>query len=134
MRSEWDNVLTMILRGRRTDAHGFGLIEILLVLVIVAFAGFLFVRYLGSTARTVEKIQEEHPLTNARLAADQATLASVQDMVRAYQAQHSQWPPDKAAVLALLQAPPRFQCAGNDFEYDAAGGTLRLLVTDSARC
>src|SRR5438874_1602799 len=90
----------MILRGRRTDARGFGLIEILLVLVIVAFAGFLFVRYLGSTARTVEKIQEERPLTNARLAADQATLASVQDTVRAYAAQHGQWPPDKAAVLA----------------------------------
>jgi len=134
MRSEWDNVITMILLGRRADARGFGLIEILLVLVIVAFAGFLFVRYLGSTARTVENIQEERPLTNARLAADQATLASVQDTVRAYAAQHGQWPPDKAAVLALLQAPPRFQCAGNDFEYDAAGGTLRLLVTDSARC
>ena len=134
MRSEWDNVLTMILRGRRTDARGFGLIEILLVLVIVAFAGFLFVRYLGSTARTVEKIQEERPLPNARLAADQATLASVQGTVRAYAAQHGQWPPDKAAVLALLQSPPRFQCAGNDFEYDPASGALRLLIADAARC
>jgi len=134
MRSEWDNVITMILLGRRADARGFGLIEILLVLVIVAFAGFLFVRYLGSTARTVEKIQEERPIAHARLLADQATLASVEAMVRAHQAQNGQWPPDKAAVLALLQAPPRFQCAGNDFEYDAVGGTLRLLVADSARC
>src|SRR3989441_7839531 len=48
-----------------------------LVLVVVAFAGFLLVRYLGSTARTVEKIQEERPIANARLLADQTTLAAV---------------------------------------------------------
>src|SRR3989441_7460511 len=59
---EWDNVSAMILPRRRTVARGFGLIEVVLVLVVVAFAGFLLVRYLGSTARTVEKFQrsEEH--------------------------------------------------------------------------
>jgi hypothetical protein len=31
-------------------------------------------------------------------------------------------------------APPRFQCAGNDFEYDPATGALRLTITDDARC
>src|SRR5213593_1521461 len=56
---EWDNVSAMILPRRRTVARGFGLIEVVLVLVVVAFAGFLLVRYLGSTARTVEKFQEE---------------------------------------------------------------------------
>ncbi len=117
-----------------SDQRGIGLVEILLVLVVVAIAGFLLMRYVGSTARTVEKLQEERPLANAKLAADQATLASVQVMVRTYQAQNGQWPADRAAVLALLPSPPRFQCAGNDFEYDPASGTLRLLITDGSRC
>lgn len=117
-----------------SDQRGFGLVEILLVLVVLAITGFLLMRYVGSTARTVEKLQEERPLANAKLAADQATLASVQIMVRTYQAQNGQWPADRAAVLALLPSPPRFQCAGNDFEYDPASGTLRLLITDASRC
>jgi hypothetical protein len=29
---------------------------------------------------------------------------------------------------------PKFQCAGNDFEYDPATGALQLLITDSGRC
>ena len=114
--------------------RGFGLVEILLVLVVVAISGFVLMRYVGSTARTVEKLQEERPLANAKVAADQATLASVQGMVRTYQAQNGQWPADKAAILALLPSPVRFQCAGNDFQYDPASGTLRLLITDASRC
>ena len=117
-----------------SDQRGFGLIEILLVLAVVVIAGFFLMRYIGSTARTIEKLQEERPLAAARLAADQATLASVQGMVRTYQAQNARWPADKAAVLALLPSPPRFQCTGNDFEDDPASGTLWLLITDSARC
>ena len=117
-----------------TDQRGFGLVEILLVLLVVAVCGILLLRYVGSTARTVEKLQEERPLAAARLAADQATLASIQGMVQTYQAQNARWPADKAAVLALLPSPPRFQCHGNDFEYDPARGTLWLLMTDSARC
>lgn len=120
--------------GARLGRHGFGLVEIVLVLAVVALAGFLLLRYVGSTARTAEKIQKERPIAHARLAADRATLASVQSMVRAYQAQHGQWPADKAAVLALLAAPPRLQCAGNDFEYDPASGALRLLIDDPGRC
>ncbi len=115
-------------------ARGFGVIEILLVLVVVALAGALLMRYVGSTAKTVEKLQEDRPLQRSKLAADQATLDSVQDLVRNYQAEHGRWPADKAVVLSLLVSPPKFQCAGNDFEYDAASGTLRLLVTDDSRC
>jgi prepilin-type N-terminal cleavage/methylation domain-containing protein len=114
--------------------RGFGLVELLLVLLVVAISGFFLMRYIGSTARTVEKLQEERPLAAAKLAADQATLASLQGMVRTYQGQNGQWPADKAAVLALLPSPPRFQCAGNDLEYDPGSGTLRLLITDSSRC
>lgn len=119
---------------RRAGQRGFGLIEILLALVAVALAGALLMRYVGSTAKTVEQIQEERPRARAKLAADQATLEAVQGLLRAYQAEHRQWPPDKAAVLALLVSPPKFQCAGNDFDYDPATGALRLVVTDSSRC
>jgi prepilin-type N-terminal cleavage/methylation domain-containing protein len=117
-----------------TGQAGLGLIEIVLALAILAIAGAVLYHYVGSTQRTVETLQERRPLAHARLAADQATLASIQTMLRTYQAQHGQWPPDRAGVLALLPAAPRFQCPGNDFAYDAAGGSLRLLVTDPARC
>lgn len=122
------------MRRRGTDQRGFGLIEILLVLVVVAFAGALIWKYVGSTAKTMEKFQEERPLANARLAADRATLDSVQGVLRNYYAENSRWPADKAAVIALLQSPPRFQCAGDDFEYDPASGTLTLVITDSGKC
>jgi type II secretory pathway pseudopilin PulG len=114
--------------------RGIGLIEILIVLVVVVVAGGLLYGYFGSTARTVEKIQEQKPLHHAKLAADQATLASIRSVLQTYQAQHGQWPGDKAAVLALLAGPPRFQCAGNDFDYDPASGALTLAVTDPGRC
>ena len=113
---------------------GFGIVEIMAVLVVAAVAGAVIYHYAGSTAKTVEKLQEERPIAHSRLAADRATLATAQGAVRAYQAERGQWPPDKAAVLALLQGPPRFQCAGNDFEYDAATGTVGLAVADPARC
>ncbi len=115
-------------------ARGFGVIEILLVLVVVALAGALLMRYVGSTAKTVETLQKDRPLQRSKLAADQATLDSVQGLVRNYQAEHGRWPADKAIVLSLLVSPPKFQCAGNDFEYDPASGTLRLLITDDSRC
>lgn len=54
--------------------------------------------------------------------------------MRAYQAQNGRWPADRAAVLGLLASPPKFQCAGNDFEYEPATGALGLAITDDARC
>jgi prepilin-type N-terminal cleavage/methylation domain-containing protein len=114
--------------------RGFGFIEILIVVAIVAIAGYLLVQYFSSTARTVEKLQQDRPLARARLAADRATLTSVEDLVRAYRAEKGQYPPDKAAVLGLLVSPPRFQCPGNDFEYEPATGALGLAITDDARC
>jgi len=115
-------------------ARGFGLIEIVIVLAVVALAGALLVRYMGSTTKTLERFQQDKPLGGARLAADQVTAASIRTALQAYQAQHGAWPADRAAVLALLGAPPRFQCAGNDFDYDPATGHVRLLVEDPARC
>jgi prepilin-type N-terminal cleavage/methylation domain-containing protein len=115
-------------------ARGFGLVEILIVLAVVAVAGALLYQYMSSTARTVEQFQEQRPIAGARLAADQATMAMMRMQVQAYQAQHGAWPADKAAALAALGAPPRFQCAGNDVDYDPATGHLRLLIEDAARC
>ena len=119
---------------RPANQRGFGFIEIVIVLAVVALAAFFLVQYVGSTARTTETLQRERPIDRSRLAADRATLASVQARVRAYHAETGQWPPDRAAVVGLLMGPPTFQCRGNDLEYDPASGTLTLAITDDARC
>ena len=85
--------------------RGFGLIEILIALVVVAAAGTLLYTYFKSTTRTMETIKEQAPLAGA-----------------------------KVAVLAILPAPPRFQCLGNDFEYDGATGSLTLLIANAGDC
>jgi hypothetical protein len=123
------------MRRRAGNQRGLGIIEIALVLVIVAIVGSLLYRYVGSTAKTVEKFKEDRPLAHARLAADQATLASMLGALQTYRATNEgKLPPDKASVVALLAGPPRFQCQGGDFDYDPASGSLRLTVTDPARC
>jgi type II secretory pathway pseudopilin PulG len=120
--------------GRGIRQGGFALVEIVLVLAVVAVAGYLLMQYVNSTTKTTEMLQQERPIDRSRLAADRATLASVQSAVRTYQAEKGHWPPDKAAVVTLLMVPPRFQCGGNDFEYDPASGALSLTITDDARC
>lgn len=121
--------------GLGGNQRGLGLIEVVVVLVVVAVAGALIYRYVGSTAKTVEKFQEERSLGHARLAADRATLAAMVGALRAYQAeQDGKWPPDKSSVAGLMAGPPRFQCAGGDFDYDPASGAVSLTVTDPARC
>jgi prepilin-type N-terminal cleavage/methylation domain-containing protein len=114
--------------------RGFGVIEILIVLAVVAAAGYLLMPYVSSSAKSVEQLQRDRPLDRSRLAADRATLAALQGLVHGYHAEKGQWPPDKGAVLGLLMAPPTFQCAGNDIEYDPASGALRLAITDDTRC
>ncbi len=114
--------------------RGFGFIEIIIVVAIVAVAGFLLMQYFSSTAKTVEKLQQDRPLSRTRLVADQATLTSVQSLVTAYRAEKGQNPPDKTTVLGLLVSPPKFQCPGNDFDYEPATGALSLTITDDARC
>jgi prepilin-type N-terminal cleavage/methylation domain-containing protein len=114
--------------------RGFGFIEIIIVVAIVAVAGVLLMRYFSATAKTVETLQQDRPLARAKLAADQATLTSVQGMVSNYRAEKGQYPSDRAGVIGLLVAPPKFQCPGNDFEYEPATGALTLTITDDARC
>jgi prepilin-type N-terminal cleavage/methylation domain-containing protein len=116
------------------NQRGFGLIEILIVVAVAALTGYLLMQYVSSTAKTAERLQQDRPLERTRLAADRATLTSLQGLVRSYQAEKGQWPPDKATVLGLLMAPPKFQCAGNDLAYDPASGTLSLTISDDSRC
>ena len=116
------------------NQRGFGLIEIVLMVAIAALAGFLLVQYVSSSAKAVETLQKERPIDRSRLAADRATLTTLRGLIRNYQAEKGQWPPDKATVLGLVMAPPTLQCAGNDFEYDATSGTLSLTITDDSRC
>jgi type II secretory pathway pseudopilin PulG len=113
---------------------GLGLVEILLVAVVLALAGAVLYNYLASSARTVETIQQQKPMSVARLAADRATIAAIRSSLQLYYGQHGAFPPTKEAVAALLNPPPSFQCEGNDFRYDAAAGQVMLLIDDSARC
>src|SRR5438552_286833 len=121
-------------RAIQRTMRGLSIVSLLRLMAFVSIAGALLNRYFAATARTVETIQEQRPLATSKLAADQATLDSVQGVLRAYYAEHGRWPADKAAVLALLPSPPRFQCPENDFEYDPASGRLRLAVSDPPRC
>ena len=116
------------------NQRGFGLIEILIVVAVLGLTGYVLMQYVGSTAKTGEQLKRDRPLERSRLAADQATLTSLQGLVRTYQAEKGQWPPDKATVIGLLMAPPKFQCAGNDLAYDPVSGALSLTITDDSRC
>ena len=108
--------------------------EILIILAVVAVVGAVAYRYVASTAKTVEKLQQDRPLGGSRLAADQATLVALQAAIRAYQATNGKPPESKDDALALLAGPPRFQCPGNDVVYDPITGGVRLTVTDLSRC
>src|SRR5687767_14797908 len=71
--------------GRGIRQGGFALVEIVIVLAVVAVAGYLLMQYVNSTTKTTEMLQQERPIDRSRLAADRATLASVQSAVRTYQ-------------------------------------------------
>jgi len=114
--------------------RGFGLVQVLIALVIVAAAGTMLYTYVRSTTRAVETMKDERPLPGAKFAADVATLGMIQSALQMYRGEHGDLPTDKAAVLAILPAPPRFQCAGNDFEYDSVNGNLSLRVGTQADC
>ena len=57
------------------------------MVAVVALAGYVLMQYVGSSAKTMEKLQQERPLDRTRLAADRATLTSMQSVVRNYQAE-----------------------------------------------
>jgi prepilin-type N-terminal cleavage/methylation domain-containing protein len=49
--------------------RGFGLIEILIVVAVVAVAGYLLMQYVGSTVTTVERLQKDRPIEPSQLKA-----------------------------------------------------------------
>ena len=49
-----------------TKPRGFGYIEIVIVLAVVAVAGYLLMQYFTTTAKTVEKLQQDRPLARTR--------------------------------------------------------------------
>jgi prepilin-type N-terminal cleavage/methylation domain-containing protein len=116
------------------EARGLSLVEIAIVLVVLAIVGSVLYAYLGSTSKTLEVIQQEKPLSQARLTADRATVMSIRTALGVYHASNGRWPENKEGVAALLSPPPNFQCEGNDYTYDAATGQVTLLIDDAARC
>lgn len=127
-------------RGRRLALgvaprqSGFGLVEVLVVAVILAVIGGLLYQYFVSTTKTVETIQQQKPMSAARLAADRATVAAIRTSLQLYFGQHGGYPPSKEVVATLLNPPPSFQCEGNDYRYEPATGLVTLVIDDPARC
>jgi prepilin-type N-terminal cleavage/methylation domain-containing protein len=116
------------------DQRGLSLVEIAIVLVVLAVVGSLLYQYLGSSARTLEQVQEQRPLSHARLTADKATVQSIRAALQIYYAQNGKWPESKDAVATLLHPPPNFQCEGNDYTYDPQTGQVALANEDPSRC
>jgi prepilin-type N-terminal cleavage/methylation domain-containing protein len=122
---------------RAAAAHpqsGFGLVEILVVAVILAVVGAFLYQYFVSTTKTVETIQQQRPMSAARLAADRATVAAIRTSLQLYFGQHGGYPPSKDVVATLLNPPPSFQCEGNDYRYEPATGLVTLVIDDADRC
>jgi prepilin-type N-terminal cleavage/methylation domain-containing protein len=116
------------------NQSGFGLVEILVVAVILAVAGAFLYQYFVSTTKTVETIQQQKPMSAARLAADRATVAAIRTSLQLYFGQHGGYPPSKDVVSTLLNPPPSFQCEGNDFRYEPSTGLVTLVIDDASRC
>ena len=113
---------------------GFGLPEMLVVVLVLAVAGGFLYQYLGLTTKTVETVRQQKPMSAVRLAADRATVAAIRTSLQLYFGQHGRYPPSKDVVATLLNPPPSFQCEGNDYRYEAATGLVTLVIDDAARC
>jgi prepilin-type N-terminal cleavage/methylation domain-containing protein len=121
-------------RGGAPRQSGFGLVEVLVVAVILVVIGGLLYQYFVSTTKTVETIQQQKPMSAARLAADRATVAAIRTSLQLYFGQHGGYPASKEVVATLLNPPPSFQCEGNDYRYEPATGLVTLVIDDPARC
>jgi prepilin-type N-terminal cleavage/methylation domain-containing protein len=120
--------------GGARRQSGFGLVEVLVVAVILVVIGGFLYQYFVSTTKTVETIQQQKPMSAARLAADRATVAAIRTSLQLYFGQHGGYPPSKEVVATLLNPPPSFQCEGNDYRYEPATGLVTLVIDDPARC
>jgi hypothetical protein len=121
-------------RGATRGEPGLGLVELLLIVVVLAVVGAALYGYFASTTRTVETVQQQKPLSAARLTADRATVAAIRTALQIYYSQHGAYPQGKEAVSALLNPSPAFQCEGNDYRYEPSSGQVTLVIDDPARC
>ena len=114
--------------------RGFSVVELLIVLIVLALAGMLALNYFRATEQTMKALTEQAPLAQSRLAADLATAAALRQAVNIYASREGKFPPDKAAVDALVHPPPTFQCPGNTYTYDPVSGRVTLAMNDPASC
>ena len=116
------------------DQRGLSLVEIAIVLVVLAIARLRCSTSTSARApETLEQVQEQRPLSHARLTADKATVQSIRTALQIYHAQNGKWPESKDAVASLLSPPPNFQCQGNDYTYDPGTGQVGLMNEDPGR-
>jgi type II secretory pathway pseudopilin PulG len=87
-------------------------VEILVVAVILAVVGTFLYQYFLSTTKTVETIQQQKPMSAARLAADRATVAAIRTSLQLYFGEHGGYPPSKDVVATLLNPPPSLPVRG----------------------
>ena len=123
----------------RGDERGLSRLWSILLLFVLASAvlalfGVFLYDYFRVTTTAYETAKEDRPISRAKLAADQETLARIRTKLHMYYNQYRRWPADRAALARILVRPPSFQCDGNDYDYDPKTGMVRLLIEDSSRC
>ncbi|MBI2461295.1 MAG: hypothetical protein HYV61_07380 [Candidatus Rokubacteria bacterium] len=114
--------------------RGIGVLELVTARLVAAVAAAGLLTYFRSTEEAVKSVTEEKVLERSRLVADRSTAGALRAAVTVYFGREGRFPPDKAAVDALVHPPPAFQCPGNDYTYDPAPGTITLAINDLARC
>jgi hypothetical protein len=110
------------------------LLVLVLALAVLALFGAFLYDYFRATTTAYETLKEDRPISRARLAADQESLARIQMKLQLYYNQYRRWPRDRTALAKILVPAPSFQCDGNDYDYDPRTGTVRLLIEDPSRC
>ena len=111
-----------------------GLLLFVLGSAVLALFGVFLYDYFRDTSTAYETLKGDQPISRARLAADQESLARIRTKLHMYYNQYRRWPPDRAALAKFLVPPPSFQCNGNDYDYDPKTGMVRLLIEDPSRC
>jgi type IV pilus assembly protein PilA len=108
-------------RQQVRSQKGLTLVELMVVVAIIAI--------IAAVAITVfQDIQKK-----AKLAADQGNVAAMRSAVAIYYGKkNGVFPPDLAAVQALVTPAPTWQCNGTTPSYDTGNGklTFTLQVSD----
>ncbi len=123
-----------VARDRGGRPRGFAFVELVIALLVAAVTIIVLLNYFRSTEETVKRATEQAPLSQSRLAADQATAVALRSAVALYLSREGKLPPDKTALEAFVNPPPQFQCPGQSYTYDPATGQVALTITNPTRC